>query len=150
MEIKRFTKNRIDDVIQFELALRKDENFWTPDIDDNYLMDIRNSFEDQKFRNSVSLLAYINGIVVGRIDSALICSHFDGSVKAYLDWICVLKDFRHKKIAQSLLAELRKVLKNEYKVDTLIALIADNYDAQKFYRSIEGTGVHDEGIWIEC
>lgn len=150
MEIKRFTKNRIDDVIQFELALRKDENFWTPDIDDNYLMDIRNSFEDQKFRNSVSLLAYINGIVVGRIDSALICSHFDGSVKAYLDWICVLKDFRHKKIAQGLLAELRKVLKNEYKVDTLIALIADNYDAQKFYRSIEGTGVHDEGIWIEC
>ncbi len=150
MEIKRFTKNRIDDVIQFELALRKDENFWTPDIDDNYLMDIRNSFEDQKFRNSVSLLAYINGIVVGRIDSALICSHFDGSVKAYLDWICVLKDFRHRKIAQSLLAELRSILKNEYKVDTLIALIADNYDAQKFYRSIEGTGVHDEGIWIEC
>lgn len=150
MEIKRYTKNEIDDVINFELDLRKEETFWGWTIDSEYKESVKNSFEDVRFQNSLSLLAYIDGKVVGRIDSSLICSHFDGTVKAYLDWICVLKSYRHGKIGQELLAELRKILKNEYKVDTLIALMARNYEAQKFYRSIEKADVHDEGIWIEC
>lgn len=150
MEIRRYTKNEIDDVINFELNLRKEETFWGWTINSEYKESVKNSFDDVRFENSVSLLAYIDGKVVGRIDSSLICSHFDGTVKAYLDWICVLKSYRHGKIAQELLAELRKILKNEYKVDTLIALMARNYEAQKFYRSIENADVHDEGIWIEC
>ncbi|MBD5104487.1 MAG: GNAT family N-acetyltransferase [Ruminococcaceae bacterium] len=150
MEIKRYTKNEIDDVINFELDLRKEETFWGWTINSEYKENVKNSFDDIRFENSVSLLAYIDGKVVGRIDSSLICSHFDGTIKAYLDWICVLKSYRHRKIAQELLAELRKILKNEYKVDTLIALMARNYEAQKFYRSIENADVHDEGIWIEC
>ena len=150
MEIRRYTKNEIDDVINFELDLRKEETFWGWTINNEYKENVKNSFDDIRFQNSVSLLAYIDGKVVGRIDSSMICSHFDGTVKAYLDWICVLKSYRHRKVAQGLLAELRKILKNEYKVDTLIALIAKNYEAQKFYRSIENANVHDEGIWIEC
>ncbi|MBD5114706.1 MAG: GNAT family N-acetyltransferase [Ruminococcaceae bacterium] len=150
MEIKRYTKNEIDDVINFELNLRKEETFWGWTINSEYKESVKNSFDDVRFENSVSLLAYMDGKVVGRIDSSLICSHFDGTVKAYLDWICVLKSYRHRKVGQELLAELRKILKNEYKVDTLIALMARNYEAQKFYRSIENADVHDEGIWIEC
>lgn len=150
MEIKRYTKNEIDDVIRFELELRKEEDFWGWEIDGDYKENVKNSFDDDRFKDSLSLLAYIDGRVVGRIDSSLICSHFDGTVKAYLDWICVLKSFRHGKIAQTLLSELRQILKNEYHVDTLIALIAKNYEAQRFYRSIEGSDVHDEGIWIDC
>lgn len=50
----------------------------------------------------------MDGKVVGRVDSTLICSHFDGSVKAYLDWICVIKKYRHMGIAQSLMGALRR------------------------------------------
>ena len=34
--IKRYTKDKIDDVIQFELDLRKEENFWGWEINDDF------------------------------------------------------------------------------------------------------------------
>ena len=150
MQIKRYTKTEIDDVIQFELQLRKEEDFWGWEIDDAYIESVRKSFEDPKFDYSVSFLAYVDGKVVGRIDSTLICSHFDGSTKAYLDWICVLKSARHFGVAQGLLSELRRYLREQYQVDTLIALMASNEEAQRFYRAVEHAEIRDEGIWMDC
>ena len=149
IEIKEFTKGRIDDVIAFEHDLRREEDFWGWEIDDAYRKAVEDSFENPLFRASVSSLAYLDGKVVGRIDACLIPSHFDGSVKAYLDWICVLKSSRHMGIARALMAHLRKVLKETYHVDTLIGLIAANEDAHRFYRSLENALIRDEGIWID-
>lgn len=149
MEIKQFTVERFDDVIQFEMDLRKEEDFWGWEIDAAYIDAVNASFESESFRSSVSFLAYMDGKVVGRIDSALIPSHFDGSTKAYLDWICVIKSYRHKGVAQALMAHLRTVLKDQYGVDTLIGLIASNEEAQRFYRSLDGATIRDEGIWID-
>ena len=147
MEIRRFTQTCIDDVIDFELRLRQEENFWGWEIDDKYIADVTRSFEDEKYAHSVSLLAYKEGKVLGRIDSTLICSHFDGSVKAYLDWICVLKSARHRGVAQALLSALRERLRMRG-IDTLVALIASNEEAQRFYRNIEGAQIRDEGFWL--
>ena len=150
MEIRRYTKDRIPDVLEFERNLRKEENFWGWEIDEAYIDSVTKSFDDPKFANSVSFLAYADGKVVGRIDSTLICSHFDGSTKAYLDWICVLKSARHLGVAQAMLAELRRHLRSECGVDTLIALMAANDEAQRFYRSVENALIRDEGIWMDC
>lgn len=147
MEIKLYTKDRIPDVLQFERDLRLEEDFWYWEIDEKYIANVTASFENPAFATSLSLLAYMDGKVVGRIDSTLICSHFDGSVKAYLDWICVIKSYRHKGVAQALMQTLRKELK-ERKADTLIGLIASNEDAQHFYRSLPDSEMKDEGIWI--
>lgn len=78
----------------------------------------------------------------------MICSRFDGSVKAYLDWICVLQSQRHRGIAQAMMAELRRRLK-EAGADTLIGLIASNPESQRFYRALEKAEIRDEGIWID-
>jgi len=150
MEIKPYTAERIDDVIAFEMQLRKEESFWGWEIDDAYVDAVKKSFQDGRFDHSVSLLAYREGKVVGRIDSSLICSHFDGSVKAYLDWICVLKSERHAGVAQALLDALRNTLRTMYGVDTLIALMAQNEEAQRFYRRVERALIRDEGIWMDC
>lgn len=147
MEIKLYTKDRIPDVLQFERDLRLEEDFWYWEIDEKYIANVTASFENPAFATSLSLLAYMDGKVVGRIDSTLICSHFDGSVKAYLDWICVIKSYRHKGVAQALMQTLRKELK-ERKADTLVGLIASNEDAQHFYRSLPDSEIRDEGIWI--
>lgn len=146
--IEKYTKERIDDVIQFELDLRKEENFWGWEINDEYIQSVKDSFENEAFNHSISLLAYVDNKVVGRIDSSMIYSHFDGSIKAYLDWICVIKSYRHYGVAQSLMSELRKQLKNKG-VNTLVALIASNDEAQRFYRSLENAEIRDEGIWID-
>lgn len=148
IEIKEHTKDRIPDVVRFEMALREEEAGWGWEIDEAYKEAVEKSFEDVRFAHSVSLLAYVEERVVGRIDSTLIASHFDGSVKAYLDWICVLKSFRHGGVAQELMKVLRETLKKKG-ADTLIGLIASNEEAQRYYRSMEGALIRDEGIWID-
>jgi ribosomal protein S18 acetylase RimI-like enzyme len=148
INIETYTKEKIRDVIDFEKQLRIEEDFWNWEIDENYIKDVTASFNDTRFANSISLLAYVNGKVVGRIDSTLIASHFDGSIKAYLDWICVLKSYRHKNIAQTMMSELKKILR-EKGVCTLISLIASNEDSQRFYHSLANSKIRDEGIWID-
>lgn len=53
---------------------------------------VKSSFEDPSFDAAISLLAYDNDKVIGRIDTCLLPSHFYDSKKAYLDWICVIKN----------------------------------------------------------
>ncbi|MBQ6147054.1 MAG: GNAT family N-acetyltransferase, partial [Clostridia bacterium] len=70
------------------------------------------------------------------------------STKAYLDWICVIKSYRHRGVAQALLARFRQELK-ERGVDTLIALTAGNEEAQRFYKRVPDAILRDTGIWID-
>lgn len=148
LQILPYTRERAEDAVAFEKRLREEENFWGWEIDGDYISAVRKSFQDARFADSVSLLAYEGENVVGRIDSALIHSRFDGSVKAYLDWICVLKSRRHQGVAQALMAELRRQLRDAG-VNTLIGLIASNPEAQRFYRALENAKIQDEGIWID-
>jgi len=148
LQIRRYTKDKIPDVLDFEKRLRGEENFWGWEIDDKYIQAVERSFCDSAFKTSISLMAYDGNIVIGRIDSTMIASHFDGSKKAYLDWICVIKSYRHRGVAQQMLEALRKVLKNK-NIDTLIALTASNQEAQNFYKHIPNSEMHDTGIWID-
>ena len=146
--VLEYTKDRIDDVIKFEQFLRLEEDFWGWEIDDAYIKSVKDSFDNPSFNDSISLLAYVDNKVVGRIDSTMIKSRFDGSTKAYLDWICVIKSYRHKGVAQALMNELLRRLK-ERKIDTLIGLTASNEEAKKFYQSIPNSIMRDIGIWID-
>ena len=147
LEVKRYTKDRIPDVVEFEKRLREEEDFWGWEINDAYLQAVEKSFDDDAFADAISLLAYDRGEVVGRIDASMIASHFDGSKKAYLDWICVLKSRRHQGVAQRLLETLRDLLKDRH-VDTLVALTASNEEAQRFYKGVSDSEMRDIGIWI--
>lgn len=148
IEIQKYTRDKIGDVIDFEKRLRQEETSWGWEIDSEYVEKVARSFEDPDFNQSVSLLAYIDGKVVGRIDSTLIASHFDGSKKAYLDWICVIKSCRHMGVAQKLMNSLRDSLRKKG-IDTLIALTASNDEAQSFYKKVPNSIMRDTGIWID-
>ena len=148
IQVVPYTKADIPDVLSFERRLREEEADWGWMIDDAYIAQVEKSFEGDTFRDALSYLAYLDGQVVGRIDGALIRSHFDGSTKAYLDWICVIKSYRHRGVGQALLERLRKELKARG-VDTLIALTASNEEAQRFYKSVPNSCMRDTGIWID-
>ena len=148
MIIRAYTKELIPDVLDFERRLREEENFWGWEIDEAYIESVARSFDDPAFDRCVSLLAYAQESVVGRIDANLIYSRFDGSVKAYLDWICVVKSSRHQGAAQARMNALREELKRRG-VKTLVGLIAANEEAQRFYRALPGAMIRDEGIWID-
>ena len=148
IEIKEYIKDRMGDVLAFEKRLREEEDFWGWEIDEAYVQSVEKSFDDPAFQTSISLLAYVDDKVIGRIDSTMIASHFDGSKKAYLDWICVLKSHRHQQVAQNLLMALIQRWKCKG-VDTLIALTASNDEAQRFYKSVAHSEMRDIGIWID-
>lgn len=148
LEIQAYTKERIPDVLDFERRLRREEEDWGWEIDQAYISAVERSFDDRSFDDSISLLAYDDGAVVGRIDASLIASRFDGSKKAYLDWICVIKSSRHRGVAQRLLESLRQILKDR-QIDTLIALTAANEEAQRFYKNVPDSMMRDVGIWID-
>ena len=139
MRIEKYTKEHMEAVLDFERELRRQEPdtyYW--EIDEEYINNAKNSFSDERFTNSaVSLLAYKNDKVIGRIDASIVFTHFDGTVyEAYLNWICVLKEERHNGVAQLLLQSLKDVLK-EKNIDTLVILTAGNDEATKFYDTCE-------------
>ncbi|MCM1299230.1 MAG: GNAT family N-acetyltransferase [Firmicutes bacterium] len=148
LKIEIYTKDKIPDVLDYEKRLREEENFWGWEIDGDYIRAVEKSFDDNAFSDSVSLLAYDDNKMVGRIDSAIIASRFDGSKKAYLDWICVVKSSRHQGVAQRLLESLLHILKTKH-INTLIALTAANEEAQRFYKSVPNSEMRDIGIWID-
>ncbi|MBR7174361.1 MAG: GNAT family N-acetyltransferase [Clostridia bacterium] len=148
--IKRLEKDDVHKVIAFELELRKQEPdtyYWEPD--EAYRRQLEASFDNARFNTSMSFIAVEEDQVIGRIDASVIASRSDASCcSAYLDWICVLKSERHRKVAQALLTALRTECKAQG-VGMLIALMAGNDEAQRFYRSVEGASIHDTGIWME-
>ena len=149
-QIKAFEKSDIDRVIAFERELRiqePDTYYWDPD--ETYRKQLEQSFEDQRFNTAISFIAVKEDKVIGRIDASLISSRSDASCfSAYLDWICVLKNERHHKVGQALLEALRAECKKQG-AGVLIALMANNEEAQRFYKNVEDASIHDTGIWID-
>lgn len=150
IEIKKFQREDIDRVIEFEKELRlqePDTYYWDPD--ESYKKQLEQSFADPRFNTAISFIAVKENKVIGRIDASLISSRSDAACySAYMDWICVLKSERHNKVAQSLLNALRDECKNQG-VGVLIALMANNAEAQSFYKGVENASIHDTGIWID-
>ena len=150
IRIVPLTEALLPALFAYERRLSEEEpGFYCWTEEPGYEDAVRRSFADARFAASISLVALAEDGIVGRIDAALIPSHFDGSVKAYLDWICVLKSRRHRGVAQRLMQALREQL-HEKGVDTLVGLIAANEEAQRFYRGMQGAMIRDEGIWIDC
>lgn len=150
LELKTLEKEDVARVIAFEKELRSQEPdtyYWEPD--ETYQRQLEQSFADERFNTAISFLAIRNEKVIGRIDASILTSRSDASCcSAYLDWICVLKSERHNQVAQALLNRLKDACK-ERGVSVLIALTANNEEAQRFYKSIENASIHDTGIWID-
>ena len=72
-KIKEFEKDDIDKVIAFENELRKQEPdtyYW--ESNETYRKQLEQSFEDQRFKTSMSFIAVKENKVIGRIDASLI------------------------------------------------------------------------------
>ena len=63
MEIRKYTADRIPDVLQFERDLRKEEDFWGWEIDEKYIADVA---AKPTWTGSASSKAIATGALPGR------------------------------------------------------------------------------------
>ena len=144
MNIVLLTSDNIDMLVKFEQEARISEpdifieNFYADTFREETLAALNNPV----FSSSRCMLCN-NGEnkTIGRIDFSIVPSFsFGGNLQAYVDWIYVLKEFRHQGIAQLLLSHMESYIKSmgiyEYFLFT-----AENSEAQSFYRSVEGAEI---------
>ena len=150
IEIKDLAKEDIDKVVTFEKELRRQEPdtyFW--DIDDTYIKNVSNSFDDPRFMDAISFLAIADDHVVGRIDISLIASKCSGIIDtAFLDWICVLKSRRHEGIGQAMINHAKRYLK-EKGVTSFIILTSENEEAKRYYDAMEKDASIMRALWFD-
>lgn len=134
-------KDNVEDYIAYlKIAMSEEPDMMTAEKVDE--QGIKSRISDPFFSRTTSILAKENGMVVGRIEY-----HFYGCIQngyrmAYVDWVYVLKAYRHKGIAQKLFAEFEKdCVQNNINQYYLIRAI--NEEANRFYEHFEDVQLED-------
>ncbi len=98
---------------------------------------IKSRISNPFFNRTTSILAKENSMVVGRIEYHFYGCMQDGCKMAYVDWVYVLKSYRHKGIAQMLFKEFeRECAQNN--IDQYYLIRATNEEASRFYDHFDG------------
>ena len=105
-----------------------------------------NAIENPLFASAKCMMYVDNDKVLARLDFVILPSFsFGGDLRAYVDWIYVLKEHRHKGIAQFLFNEMELYLAN-LGVTEYFLITAENEDAQSFYNSIQGAKITKQNV----
>lgn len=144
MRIERLNENNVEAyIIYLKKAMSIEPDMMTAEkIDED---GIRKRIMDSFYQKTTSLLAIDNDKVVGRIEYHFYGCMQDGYRMAYVDWVYVLPEYRHKRIAQSLFKALEKdCIDNEINQYYLIRSI--NTEADRFYHSFEAASLSEAPI----
>lgn len=135
MTFERLNQNNVEEYIAYLKAAMKEEpeKMTAERVDEQ---GIRNRVSDSFFARTTSVLAKEDGKVVGRIEYHFYGCIQDGYRMAYVDWVYVLKAYRHRGIARKLFVEMEKdCVKND--INQYYLIRARNEDADRFYQSFE-------------
>lgn len=136
MIFERLKQDNVEDYIAYlKIAMSEEPNNMTAEKVDE--TGIKSRISDPFFNRTTSILAKENGIVVGRIEYHFYGCMQDGCKMAYVDWVYVLKAYRHKGIAQMLFEEFeRDCAQNN--IDQYYLIRATNEEASRFYNHFQG------------
>ena len=134
-------ENNLDKLVTFEQTARATEGDIFIDSFDpgDFKTQTLRALKDENFTSARCLVCVDeNGDVVGRLDFTLLPSFaYGGELRAYVDWVYVLVAFRHKGVAQLLFKKMEALLK-PLGVEDYFLLMAENGEAQRFYRNVAG------------
>ena len=128
-------ENVEDYIAYLKIAMSEEPDMMTAEKVDE--QGIKSRISDPFFNRTTSILAKEDGMVVGRIEYHFYGCVQDGHKMAYVDWVYVLKAYRHKGIAQMLFKEFeRECVQND--IDQYYLIRATNEEANRFYGNFEG------------
>ena len=138
----------IDKLIDFEKKARLSEpEVFISDFDEqSFRASTLAALGSPRFASARCMMCVLEAEVVGRLDFVMLPSlAFGGDLRAYVDWVYVLKGHRHKGIARFLFGEMEACLKAEGASEFFLAA-AENEDAQRFYRSIHEATIKKQDV----
>ena len=135
MLFERLSQDNAEEYIAYlRIAMKEEPDKMTAEAIDE--QGIKGRLSDPFFNQTVSILAKENGKVVGRIEYHFYGCVQDGYRMAYVNWVYVLKAYRHRGIARKLFVEMEKeCVKND--INQYYLIRARNEDADRFYQSFE-------------
>ncbi len=138
MDYLILNENYAQKLAEFEIEARiTEKNTLFGEIDKiQYTRDIEERLSDPLFCNTYVVVALENDKIVGRCDFTIKGCFTDGFRNAYVDWVYVLKEYRHFKVAQGLIKYMELFLK-EHKIEEYFLITAHNEEAQRFYNSFD-------------
>lgn len=141
MTFERLNQSNVEEYIAYlKTAMGEEPDKMTAENVDE--QGIRDRISNPFFTRTTSILAREDGNVVGRIEYHFYGCMQDGYRMAYVDWVYVLRAYRHRGIAQMLFAELEKdCAKNG--IDQYYLIRARNEEADRFYGSFRGAQLQD-------
>lgn len=149
MNIIMLTSENIDMLVKFEQEARISEpDIFIENFDANKFKDeTLTALKNPLFASSRCMLCNNEeNRTIGRIDFSIVSSFsFGGNLQVYVDWVYVLKEFRHQGIAQLLFAQMETYIKN-MGIFEYFLLTAENSEAQNFYHSIETVEIKNSEI----
>lgn len=93
---------------------------------------IRSRLNDPFYQHTKSILALEKETVLGRLEYHFYGCMQDGYRMAYVDWVYVLKDYRHRGIAQQLFREMERDCAENH-IFQYYLIRATNENADRFY-----------------
>lgn len=135
MTFEILNQSNVEDYIAYlRIAMSEEPDKMTAESIDE--PGIKNRVSDSFFGRTTSILAREDGRVVGRIEYHFYGCMQDGYKMAYVDWVYVLRAYRHKGIAQMLFHEFEKdCVQND--IDQYYLIRAVNEEAGRFYCHFE-------------
>ncbi len=135
MNIVQLSDKNIEQYLEYlQTAMSLEPEMMTAEtIDEN---GIRVRIKDPFYRNTTSILAIEEEKVVGRLEYHFYGCMQDGCRMAYIDWVYVLPEHRHRGIAQSLFKEMERDCA-EHNINQYYLIRATNPNAESFYNSFE-------------
>ncbi len=144
MKFELLIKDNVEKYIEYlKRAMTEEPEMMTTDVVEED--EIRRRVEDSFYQNTKSVLAVDNDMVVGRIEYHFYGCMQDGYRMAYVDWVYVLKGYRHQGIARQLFEMFEKdCLENH--IDQYYLIRAENKNAVRFYDRFENARTDAEKI----
>lgn len=144
MKIEKLSLDNVKDYLEYlKKALNDEPDMMT--IDEINEIGIINQLNNQENHLSTSLLAFENNQVVGRIEYHTYCCIQGGYKMAYVNWVYVLKEYRHVGIAQALFRKFEEECKKN-NVNQYFLIQAQNENAAKFYAAFSEATTTTEKI----
>jgi len=149
MDVTLLSTLNLDKLVAFEKNARASEaEIFLDGFDEvQFRNETLNALENPNFTSARCLMCIDeNGNSIGRLDFSIVSSFaFGGDLRAYVDWVYVLKEHRHRGIAQFLFKEMETYLTAQG-IKEYFLIAAENNEAQSFYRSLENASIEKQDI----